>query len=68
MRGGARAYDSYDFRRRPSIALGGAPQGRLSHVALCTCGDRQRDHEKLFGRCWVCGTGRGDGCQRFTKA
>lgn len=40
-------------------------QTAAPHGDPCACRHPQRDHEKLFGRCWVCGTGRGEGCQKF---
>lgn len=47
------------------LVIPGDPQAKLAHTELCICGDRKRDHENLLGRCWVCGTGSGEGCQRF---
>lgn len=34
----------------------------------CRCGDRKRDHDSSRGRCWICGTGDGRGCQLFRQA
>lgn len=55
------------FFNRPSAKNSGVPPARLAHCNPCVCGDRQRDHEELRGRCWVCGTGRGEGCQKFRR-
>lgn len=58
--------DPADFRRRATKEFH-RPAPRLDHCNPCVCGDRQRDHERLTGRCWVCGNGRGEGCQKFRR-
>lgn len=50
-------------RRAPKDLTTTGP--RLNHLEACACGHRKRDHDSLLWRCWVCGTGRGDGCQKF---
>jgi len=49
--------------RTPTVPL---PRGGGPGQRPCRCTHILKDHAQLSGRCWVCGTGAGRGCQRFT--
>ena len=51
--------------KQPMVPL---PRGGGPGQRSCACTHVLKDHDGPRGRCWVCGTGHGRGCQRFRAA